>query len=135
MSRIELHQISSTLRFIQGYRFLDRCGEAVINLEERLDSGLIPGELKPTGGTMVNHECGMRARFDSESVSITQQEYLDFDLFLDQSCRTYETLCQTFEIGRMNTPSLNVACKKASRTFQRLRNSLKSWPSLNRQNP
>jgi hypothetical protein len=42
-------QFSFTVRFVQGYRFLDRCGDAIIRLEETLDEGWIPGELVPTG--------------------------------------------------------------------------------------
>jgi hypothetical protein len=108
----ELHRIASSLRFIQGYRFLDRCGEAIIKLEEVLDEGWIPGETNPGGGVLVNHVLGMTARFDSGSVTVGQSEFFDFDYFQDQACKIFDVLRQTFEVKRVNAPSLQVIRQK-----------------------
>lgn len=104
----EVHQIASTIRFLQGYRFLDRCGEAIIRLEDALDSGWIPGEISPKGGALVNHELGMTAQFHSESMTVAQAEFLDLRLFRDQACKMYDVLRQTFEIATIKAPSLRV---------------------------
>ena len=63
-------QFTLTIRFDQGYRFLDKCGEAVIKLENTLDPGWIPGELKPTGGNLRNYTLGLGTTFDTHSLSV-----------------------------------------------------------------
>lgn len=98
--------ISSTIRFIQGYRYLDRCGEALVRLEKVLDSGWIPDQFVPTGGAMRNDELGMTARFSSESMTVGQTEFIDFEHFKDQTCRIYDTLRDTLEIRQINAPTL-----------------------------
>ncbi len=105
---LEIHRIASSLRFVQGYRFLDRCGEAIIKLEEVLDKGWIPNETSPKGGVLVNHVLGMTVRFDSGSVKLVQTEFCDFNYFQDQACKIFDVLRQTFEIKRINAPSLQV---------------------------
>ncbi len=101
-------QFSFTVRFVQGYRFLDRCGEAIVRLEDTLDKGWIPGEVVPTGGQLRNFALGMEARFNTESLTMTQTEFLSFEHFLDQSCKTYEILRSTFEIKHILSPVLRV---------------------------
>lgn len=105
---LQVVKLASTVRFVQGYRYLDRCGEALIRLEDALDEGWIPGEVRPQGGQMRNYRLGMAARFDSESLSVRQSEYLSFEHFCDQTCKTYDILWKTFDIEKALTPSLQV---------------------------
>ncbi len=104
-------RFSFTVRFVQGYRFLDKCGEAIVRLEETLDPGWIPAETIPTGGQLRNYTLGMGAKFHSESLTVTQSEFLSFDVFHDQCCKIYEVLRSTFEIRRVLTPVLRVICQ------------------------
>lgn len=46
-SSFELNQIAFSLRPVQGYRYLDRCGEMIIKLENTLDSGWMPKDMTP----------------------------------------------------------------------------------------
>jgi hypothetical protein len=101
-------QFNLAVRFDQGYRFLDKCGEAVIRLENTLDPGWIPGELKPTGGSLRNYTLGLGTTFDTNSLSVIQTEYLSFENFLDQSCKIFQTIRGTFDIKRIITPVLRV---------------------------
>lgn len=101
-------QYNLTIRFDQGYRFLDKCGEAVIKLENTLDPGWLPGELKPTGGSLRNYTLGLGTIFDANAMSVVQTEYLSFEHFLDQSCKIFEIIRGTFDIKRIITPVLRV---------------------------
>lgn len=100
--------ISSNIRFVQGYRYLDRCGEAVIRLEDGLDKGWIPAETAPSGGTLRNFTLGMVAQFNAESMTVRQSEFISFEHFRDQTCKIYDVLWKTFEIKRILSPMLRV---------------------------
>jgi len=100
-----------TLRFDQGYRYLDRCGEAIIRLESTLDPGWIPGEVSPTGGQLRNFTLGLGANFNVASMNVNQSEFLSFPHFMDQTCKIFEVLRSTFEVKRVLTPVVRVICQ------------------------
>ena len=108
----EAHQIHASLRFIQGYRFLDRCGEALIKLENVLEKEWLQTQTIPTGGSMRNDSLGMTANFNSDAISTSQVEFISLDHFLDQTCKIFDTLWQTFDVKRINVPSLQVFFQK-----------------------
>jgi len=108
----ELHSVQLSLRFIQGYRYLDRCGECLVRLEDVLEPGWIPVETSPTSGSMKNEPLGMTVNFNSEGMNVRQFEYLEFQSFSDQSCKIYETLWRALEIDRINTPCLRLHYQK-----------------------
>ncbi len=97
-----------TLRFVQGYRFLDRCGEALVKLEEALHKDWIPTEATPKGGAVRNDTLGMVAAFNSEHVTIQQSEFLSFETFRDQTCTLVDVLRSTFQIERFVGPAVAV---------------------------
>jgi hypothetical protein len=94
------------VRFDQGYRYLDKCGEAIIRLEDKLQEGWLPGGIDPNGANLRNFALGMSTRFNYVGMETVQTEFLAFDIFLDQTCRIYETLLTTFGIKRILTPTL-----------------------------
>jgi hypothetical protein len=104
----QVREIHSTIRFIQGYRYLDRCGEAIIKLENSLAEGWIPTETSPKAGTLKNDVLGMTVGFHSESMTTVQVEFISFEHFLDQTCKIYDILWQTFDIKKINVPTLRV---------------------------
>jgi hypothetical protein len=108
----ELQSVQLSLRFIQGYRYLDRCGECLIRLEESLDEGWIPVETSPTSGSIKHEPLGMGVNFNSEGMNVRQSEYLLFESFKDQSCKAYETLWRALGIDRINTPALRLWYQK-----------------------
>lgn len=101
-----------SLRFIQGYRYLDRCGECLIRLEDALESGWIPVETTPTSGSMKNESLGMGLSFNTEALTVRQTEFIRFDLFMDQACKIYDTVRRVLEINRINIPALQVLYQK-----------------------
>jgi hypothetical protein len=62
-----VHQIQASVRFLQGYRYLDKCGEALIKLENVLDKGWLPVEVSPKSGNIKNDQLGMTVAFSSEA--------------------------------------------------------------------
>ena len=64
-----------TVRFDQGYRYLDKCGEAMIRLEEVLPPGWLPGQIDPNGAVMHNFALGMEVRFNSQWLTVVQAEF------------------------------------------------------------
>jgi hypothetical protein len=104
-------QFHFTVRFDQGYRYLDRCGEAVIKLENTLDPGWVPGEFTPASGNLRNYTLGLAAFFNTTSLSVVQAEFLSFEHFLDQTCKIYDVVRGTFEIKRILTPVLRVVAQ------------------------
>lgn len=109
---LAFHEVTFSTRFVQGYRFLDRCGEALVSLEDTLDKEWLTGEATPKGGGMKNEVTGMVTGFNSESMSVTQSEYFDAALFIDQACKIYAVLRDKFEIGRINAPSMRLQLQR-----------------------
>ena len=107
-SAFQVREINSTIRFIQGYRYLDRCGEAIIKLENSLAEGWIPTDTSPKAGTHKNDVLGMTVGFHSESMVTVQVEFISFEHFLDQTCKIYDILWQTFDLKKINVPTLRV---------------------------
>lgn len=111
-SPFEVHEIQATIRFIQGYRYLDRCGEALIRLEDVLQEGWIPAEVSPKSGNLKNELLGMVAAFNSEAMTVAQSEFISFENFQDQACKVFETLWRVFELQRINAPTARVVMQK-----------------------
>ena len=97
---------SLSVRFIQGYRYLDRCGECLIRLEGALDTDWILTETSPTSGSMKNQTLGMALSFNSEGFTVKQSDFLEFNIFLDQSCKIHDILWRTLDVNKINTPSV-----------------------------
>ncbi len=108
ITELQPTQFSFSVRFDQGYRYLDRCGEAILRLEETLEQGWIPGEITPSGGQLRNYALGLGATFNTASLNVTQTEFMSFEYFEDQTCKIFEVLRGTFEIRRVITPSLRM---------------------------
>jgi hypothetical protein len=104
----QVREIRSTIRFIQGYRYLDRCGEAIVKLENTLADEWIPTETSPKAGALKNDVLGMTLGFSSENMTTVQAEFISFEHFLDQTCKIYDVLWQTFEVKKINVPTLRV---------------------------
>ena len=98
-------QFFFAVRFDQGYRYLDRCGEAVIRLEDTLDRGWIPGETIPTGGQFHNYSLGLWTQFNSSLLTVVQYEFMSHKHFADQGAKILNVLCNTFEIKRIFAPA------------------------------
>src|SRR5438874_533320 len=103
-----IHEHQLTIRFIQGYRYLDRCGEALVRLESVLGDGWLPIEAAPKGGGIKNDALGVVATFNTEAMTVQQSEFIAFETFLDSAGKIYDTLWQVFEIKRIIGPAMRI---------------------------
>ncbi len=105
---LEVHRLNLTIRFIQGYRYLDRCGETLIRLERALSEGWIPVESTPANGSIKNDQLGMTASFNSGSLAVQQSEFISFEHFRDQACTIYDILWPVLEVEKIIAPAARV---------------------------
>ncbi len=54
----------------------------------------------------------MTVAFGSDSMTISQSEFISFEKFLDQTCKVYDTLWPAFDIERIHLPSIKVIAQK-----------------------
>jgi hypothetical protein len=111
-SIFQFHEVALSVRFIQGYRFLDRCGEALVRLEEVLDKEWIPAEATPKGGAIKNDAVAATASFNSDSLLIQGFEFFDLSWFRDQASKIYSVIREAFRIDRINVPTLRIVLQK-----------------------
>ncbi len=111
-SKYAIHSVQLSLRWVQGYRYLDRCGECLVQLEKVLEDGWIPVQTSPTSGSMKNENIGMVLGFNSEGLDIRQSEFLDPEVFFDQSNKIYDTIRRILDIERITTPANRVFYQK-----------------------
>jgi hypothetical protein len=67
-----------------GYRYLDQCGEFMLEAVERLD--FIPGDIKPTGAKLDIPEKGIVATVDSQELVLRQDLPEDNGEFFIATC-------------------------------------------------
>lgn len=111
-SPFEYHSVISSVRLVQGYRYLDLCGEAIIQLEKSLHKDWIPTEAAPKGGMLRNDTLGMATGFNAESITIQQTEYLDKTVFIEQSSLIVDVLRRTFGVNRLVGPSISISYQR-----------------------
>jgi hypothetical protein len=64
----------------EGYRYLDRCGEFMIQAVNDMD--FMPGEIQVTGAKLEKPELGIKAAIDSNELVVTQEQPDDGKDFL-----------------------------------------------------
>lgn len=70
------------IRYAFGHTYLDRCGQTMVDIERMLPEW-IPGEVKPTGGNLVNAKDNFSAVFGNDAFTLTAQNPEDdLDLFV-----------------------------------------------------
>jgi hypothetical protein len=110
--QLAIHEIAASLQFVQGYRYLDRCGEAMIRVETALEQGWVSAETTPTSGIMKNDSLGMLLKFNSEGLLIRQTDFFDFALFFDQACKAASAIIGVLDVERINIPSVQAVFQK-----------------------
>ena len=86
------------LRYAAGYRYLDRCGETLIEIEERLP-GWIPQEIKPSGGQLVNLDKDISFSFDSYRLNASQENPKKTDDFQEQVASLTDIICKNLGLS------------------------------------
>ena len=105
---VSIHQIASSVRLVRGYRFLDKSGESILKLLDALDEGWISTKIDSEMVQMTNHALGMTLQFSSDVMALVQSDFISFEYFRDQSCKSFDVLRNILEIDHINGPSLQV---------------------------
>jgi hypothetical protein len=124
-NKIRVTYLRATIRFVKGYRYLDRCGEAMVRVEE-LDEHWVPGEVSPTKCVMNNFKLGLKLTAQSEFMQVEQTEFISLEHFQDQTCRIYETLWKLFGVQRVLTPGLGIKLRIPCRSTEEAESLLQS---------
>jgi hypothetical protein len=85
----------------EGYRYLDRCGEFLIQAINKLD--FIPGEAQVIGAKLEKPELGIKASIDSNELTLTQEQPTDGKEFFEASEGLAKLAIELFEPGRVST--------------------------------
>jgi len=94
-----LPQIVFEARYFQGYRYLDRCGEVMIEIENQL-KGWLAKDVSPVVGRMVYPKENMVFNFSSLKLDLAQYQVKDFkyDNFLKFSKETFSIVSKNLGI-------------------------------------
>lgn len=101
-------QMLASIRFVQGYRYLDRCGETLIRLENNLGEGWLTAEPTPQSGALRHASLKMEVNFNSDAVSVTQRESVNIQEFSRVASIAYETICGVIEVERVIGPAVRI---------------------------
>jgi hypothetical protein len=69
-----LQKIVFELRYAQGHRYLDRCGETFIEIEDRVP-GWVPQEVTPSSGALIHLEKEILFNFNSYKLGLSQNRW------------------------------------------------------------
>jgi hypothetical protein len=72
LSKPHFEKLVFELRYAKGHLYLDRCGETLIQIEQKLPQW-IPQEINPSGGLLANLDKDISFRFDSYRLGATQE--------------------------------------------------------------
>lgn len=86
-----LQKIVFEARYKQGYRYLDRCGETMIEAENKI-KGWIAGQAVPTSGYMVNEAENMLFNFSCLKLDLSQHyaNINDYENFINYSIKFFD---------------------------------------------
>ena len=106
-SKPKLIQNVFEARFEQGYRYLDRCGETMVILEDTLPevsnhAMWMPQEMTPTGARIKCPECDLVVVFDTAKLCIDQNPADVECPFIEIAKYILTTLVSKFDIHRIS---------------------------------
>ncbi len=111
-SGFTLHELRLSVRFVRGYRYLDRAGEALVRLEDVLEKEWLPAEISPKSGNMRNDLLGMQMVFSSEGLNVTQERVISPPHFHDQACKIVDVLASVFQVDTFIAPAVGFEYQK-----------------------
>lgn len=93
-------------RYEHGYRYLDRCGDAMVILEEALpaitnNSVWMPEEMRPTGARIKCPDIDVTIVFDTSRLCVDQNPADTECPFKEISKYTFDTVVSKFDIGKI----------------------------------
>jgi hypothetical protein len=93
-----LQKIVFELRYAQGHRYLDRCGETFIEIEDRAP-GWVPQEVTPSNGALIHLEKEILFNFNSYKLDAVQEDPKDTKEFRDQVALLADIVCRNLGIS------------------------------------
>lgn len=110
---MKLFKIIFEAKWVQGYKYLDHCGKALIKLENELShKEWITSEFRPTGGSIKNPALDMLAVFDSNRITVIQEIAPNKEEFISETAKIYDILRTVFEIEQINIPAIRIIAQK-----------------------
>ena len=86
------------LRYARGHRYLDRCGETLIEIEEKLP-GWVPQEISPSRGSLINLEKDIQFNFSSYKLDASQNNPKTTVDFRDQVAPLVDIVCKSLSLS------------------------------------
>lgn len=94
----QFHKIIFELRYAQGHRYLDRCGETFVEIENRAP-GWIPQEVSPSRGALVHLDKEILFSFNSYKLDAAQDHPKDTKEFREQIALLTDIVCKNLGIS------------------------------------
>lgn len=91
-------KLAFELRYAKGHRYLDRCGETLIEIEEKLPKW-IPQEINPSGGLLANLEKDISFSFDSYRLAATQENPITTTDFQEYVTPLVDIVCKSLGLS------------------------------------
>ena len=73
-----LRQLVFEARYFKGYRYLDRCGETMLDIESKVE-GWSARDASPQSGNMINEEKGITFSFSSNKLNLVRDRIQNMD--------------------------------------------------------
>ena len=87
------------LRYAGGHRYLDRCGDTLIEIEERLPDW-VPQEINPSRGSLVNLAKNIVFNFNSYKLDAGQDDPKGTEDFRQQTALITDLVCKSLSVSR-----------------------------------
>jgi hypothetical protein len=89
------------IRYLKGYRYLDRCGETLIEIEEKLPNW-VPSEISPTRGVLVDMDNNLTLSFDCAAFNIKQEDREGTERLAENAKALIKIVFSNFGISNLN---------------------------------
>lgn len=116
--RFHPREMVLTTRMSKGYRYLDKCGEVLLNLEEALGDGWLPADPAAQSGNLKHLVRGIEVSFDTRAISLRMREGVDATEAIELYARTYEIVCGLLQIDTITAPTLRCIWVKVCGTLE-----------------
>jgi hypothetical protein len=103
-----VHEITATIHFVRGYRYLDVCGETLLKLLDELGDDWLTNDPTPQSGILRNPAESLTLQFNSSAMSVTQSNAINFDRFCEASTSAYEVIWQQLGLDTVHLPVFRV---------------------------
>jgi hypothetical protein len=87
------------LRYAKGHRYLDRCGETLIEIEEKLP-GWVPQEISPSRGSLINLDKDISFTFSSYKLDASQNNPKATVDFREQLAPVVDIICKCLDLSQ-----------------------------------